>query len=625
VLIAIAVSTFLTGGFLLAMGVFKLGGLVRYIPYPVVGGFLAGTGLLLAQGSIGAMADYPLTVSNLPALLKTDQIILWLPGVFCAAVLFLGLRNIKHSLAMPLLLIGLLVLFYLGLSISDVSIERARQMGLLLGQVGAVQWRPPSPALLLAADWRAILGQVGNIAVLLAITLVSLLLNASGMELILRKDTDLNQELRAAGIANLLSGLSGGFVGYHSLSLTVLSQRIGGRARLPGVAAGLTVGAVLFAGASLLSYFPKALLGGMLLFLGLEFLVEWVIHGWRRFTHIEYAVVLLIMIVIAASDFLVGVGVGLAVMVIMFVVSYSRIEVVHHTMSGREIQSSVERPASLRRALIQRGEQIHILALQGFLFFGTANALLEQVRGRIDNPKSAPPRFIVLDFRRVSGLDSSVVLSFAKVRQLVESRQITLLLTAAGPEILESLQVGTNAGEDAVVRIFPDIDRGIEWCEEQIIAQEGLADALQPKNLMEQLVDGGMPEPMVLRLMNYLEPIQLATNEYLIHQDDSADQMYFIESGRLTVYLEKDGKKRIRLRTLQSGSSVGEMGLYRRQKRVASVIAEEDSLAYGLSLRSLEEMKTRDPELAVTFHEMIARFLSEILTISTRIIEAQDK
>jgi SulP family sulfate permease len=361
----------------------------------------------------------------------------------------------------------------------------------------------------------------------------------------------------------------------------------------------------------------------MLLFLGVDFLVEWVVKGWRRFTTIEYGVVLLIMIVIAASDFLVGVGVGLAVMVVMFVVSYSRINVVLRASSGSEIQSNVERPASLRRALIQRGEQTHILVLQGFIFFGTANAMLEQVRQRVEDPQRDPPRFIVLDFLRVSGLDSSAALSFAKVLQLTEERQVTLLLTGAGEKILESLQLPANG--DALVRTFPDIDRGLEWCEEQILKLEGLADALQPKSLVEQLAEEGLSEPVARRLMEYLEPVQLAAGEYLIRQDDPAGDMYYIENGRLSVYLEKAGEKRVRLRTLQSGSSVGEMGLYLGQKRVASVIAEEASLAYRLSRPALDKMKAEDPGLAAAFHEMIARLLAEILTLATRAIQALDK
>jgi SulP family sulfate permease len=88
VVVIIAMTSLLTGLFLLALGYFKLGGLVRFIPYPVIGGFLAGIGWLLVQGSIGVMADYSLALSNIEALLKPNQLILWLPGVFFAFVLF---------------------------------------------------------------------------------------------------------------------------------------------------------------------------------------------------------------------------------------------------------------------------------------------------------------------------------------------------------------------------------------------------------------------------------------------------------------------------------------------------------------------------------------------------------
>ena len=65
-------------------------------------------------------------------------------------------------------------------------------------------------------------------------------------------------------------------VGYHALSLSTLSYRIGARGRLPGLVAGAVCAVMLFAGSALLAFFPKPILGGLLFFLGLDFLVEWV-------------------------------------------------------------------------------------------------------------------------------------------------------------------------------------------------------------------------------------------------------------------------------------------------------------------------------------------------------------
>ena len=143
VLTVILVSTLLTGGFLVLLGFFKLGGLVRYIPYPVIGGFLAGTGWLLAQGSFSTMADYPLTPATLTALLQPEQIQLWLPGVILGLALFFGIRRTKNTLALPGILVAGFALFFVWLFVSGMSIDEAIQKGLLLGEIGReALWQP---------------------------------------------------------------------------------------------------------------------------------------------------------------------------------------------------------------------------------------------------------------------------------------------------------------------------------------------------------------------------------------------------------------------------------------------------------------------------------------------------
>ena len=89
----------------------------------------------------------------------------------------------------------------------------------------------------------------------------------------------------------------------------------------------------------------KKVESGLLMFLGLGFLVEWVIDGWSKLPHTDYAVVLLILVVIGVAGFLAGVGVGLAATIILFVVNHSRIGVVRSSLSGAEMRSNVGRAA----------------------------------------------------------------------------------------------------------------------------------------------------------------------------------------------------------------------------------------------------------------------------------------
>jgi len=623
VLVAIAATTLLTGFFFLALGFFKLGGLVRFVPYPVVGGFLAGTGWLLAQGSFGVMADFPLILPNIPALFQPDQLLLWVPGVLFALLLFFGLRRIKHVLAMPGILIGAIVVFFLALFVTGTSIEEAIHQGLLLGEVsGEAAWQPLAPGNLLAANWAAILGQSGNIAITLILSVVSLLLNASALELAIRRDVDLNRELKAAGLANVLSGLGGGMVGYHALSLSTLSYRIGARGRLPGLLAGAICAVMLFVGSALLAYFPVPILGGLLLFLGLDFLVEWVIAAWFKLSRADYAVVLLILVVIGATDFLIGVGVGLVAMIVLFVLNYSRINVVHHALSGAEITSNVERCAYHRRVLTEQlGRHIYVLELQGFIFFGTANALLEQIRARVADTEQPRVRYIVLDFRRVTGLDSSAVISFVKGRQLAEAQGITLVLTHLSEKIGHQFELG-GLSENERVRIFPDLDHGLEWCEEQLLEIEQVTTLHVPVTLGAQLADSGFEKANTVRLMEFLERVNVEAGEYLIRQGEEADKLYFIELGTVSVYLEIESGERVRLQTLGLGTAVGELGLYLGTTCTASVIADSPVTAYRLTRTALSEMKDKEPELAATFHEFVAYLLSERLAATTRSLEA---
>jgi SulP family sulfate permease len=624
ILVAIAVSALLTGIFFLALGFFKLGRLVRFTPYPVVGGFLAGTGWLLVQGSFDVLTGYSLTLANIPALFEPEQLLLWVPGLLFALALFFGLRRIHHFLAMPGVLLGSIALFYLALLLTGTSVGEATDSGLLLGKVvGEINWQPLALKSLLDADWAAILGQAGNIAILLMLSLVGFLLNASSLELAIRRDVDLNRELQAAGFASLLSGLGGGMAGYHALSLSALSYRIGARGRLPGFLAGAICVVLLFTGSALLAYFPVPILGGLLLFLGLDFLVDWVGRAWSRLSKPEYAVVLLILVVIAAAGFLVGVAVGLVAMIILFILSYSRIDVVHHTGSGAEIRSSVERCAYHRQVLAKElGPHIYILELQGFIFFGTANALLDQIRARVTDTDQTSVRYIVLDFRRVTGLDSSAVLSFVKGQQLTEAQSIILVLTHLSGRIREQLALGELFEDEKRVRVFPDLDYGLEWCEEQLLEIEGITAMHVPVTLSAQLADSGFAKANTVRLMEFLEREEIGAGAYLIRQGQEADELYFIERGTVVVCLETAGGERVRLQTLGLGTAVGELGLYLGARTTASAIADSPTVAYRLTRAALSRMKEEEPELAATFHEFVAHVLSERLTATTRTLKA---
>ncbi len=616
VVVLVALTTLATGLFLLGLGVFRLAGLVRFLPYPVAGGFLAGTGWLLFVGGISTMSRQHFSLNELPALFAPQTLIFWLPGALLGALILALSGRVRHYLFLPGIIIAIIAGFFVGAALFGRSPAELSAGGWLLGPFPAGRlWQPISAAELAAVNWPAIWPQLPNLISAVVISAIALLLNASGLELANHRDIDMNREMKAAGVANLAAGLGAGLIGYAQLSLSVLSERLGAANRLTGLIAAAICGITTVLGGAALGYVPTIVFGALLVYLGLSFLWEWVVTARRRLPAIDYAIVLLILGVIAAVGFLPGVVVGIIAAVVMFVVSYSRTSIVKHELSGATFKSRVTRSADDRAALEALGDQAYFLQLQGFIFFGTANSLLEQVRART---RRHPTRYVVLDFRQVIGFDSTALLSFDKMRQLARENGFTLVLAALSPGLRRQFSRGGIETEAGVVRFAADLDRAAEWCEDQICAAG--TDVLD-RTLADYLHDI-VPGEATRRLVGYMERLTVAEGDHLIRQDAEPDHLFFIESGQLTAQLEPADAAPLRLETMQGGRAVGELGFYLGTRRSAAVVADRPSVVYSLSLAALARIEADDPEAAYAIHRVVVHLLGERVLHLVRAVEA---
>ncbi|WKZ37239.1 MAG: SulP family inorganic anion transporter [Anaerolineales bacterium] len=620
-LAGVMIGSLITGLIFLLIGQFQLGNLVRYIPYPVVGGFLAGTGWLLTRGAIEVMAGETLNVQTLLGLMQSDKLLLWLPGTIYAMIVLVVLRKVNHFLVWPGIVFSAVILFYAALFATGTSIEQARSMGLLLQSFpSGGLWKPFTLATLNQVDWNILAGQADKLIPVPLVSLIAFLLNATGLELVAKRDIDLNHELRVTGLANLAAGLGGGPPGYHLLGATALGQRMGAKSRIVTVTTALVCGLVLIAGGGFVSFLPVALLSSLLLVLGLSFLIEWVYDAWFKLPRAEYLVVMISLVVIAATGFLEGVGAGIIAATILFVIKYSRINTVRDTLNGTIYHAKVERPAIQREILHKYGMGIHIFRLQGYIFFGTSDKLLGRVRELLEDTIHRE-HFIVLDFHRVHGLDSSAVSSFTRMQQLAELHDIYLVITQAAPSIRQQMiQGGFTPGQR--VQIFPTLDHGVEWCENMLLQKHEASTQFIQVGIKGQL-RRTFPKPALIdRLLTYLERMEVDANMYLMRRGDPPEAMYFIESGRLNVLLETDQGEMTRLRNVRSGTVVGEVGMYLKGKRTANVVTEQKSVLYRLTAEAMKQMENQDAETASALHEWIARLLAERMADNARAIEA---
>ena len=605
------VVTVLCGIAFLVLGAFRTGNLLRFVPVPVVGGFIAGIGWLLLKSGIYLSSDESLYLTPIGDLLHGDLLKLWVPAFAFGVILLVATRLVKSPFVIPALLGIGLVLFAIGVVVTGSSIESARSgHWLLLGPFDEFQrWQPWTLRALSGADWSAVLGQWTGIATAVFVSVIAILFNISGTEVVLHRDLDTNEELRDAGSLNVISGALGGIPGYHDLSLTSLAERMRVDARVAGlIAAAVPLAAVVF-GASVIELIPRMIVGGVLVFLGLAFLIEWVWDKRKVLPPVEYGVVLVILAAIIARGFLPGVVVGLVLAVVLFAVNYGRTELVREVAFGETYHSNVDRPPAQRAALRSMGGAVQILRVNGFVFFGSANGLLERIRKRVE---AGPLLFLVIDLRRVTGVDSSAVVSFVKVVHLAEAAGFEIVYTGVSEPVRRQLERGGMVASH-VVRFEPDLDRGLQRCEEALLADE-VVEVAGP--------DGDGLASMPAGLRPYLERVELPDGAVLIRQDEPPDDVYVVGSGRLSVEMTTADGTRMRLRTVNAGVVVGEVAIYTGVPRTADVVAETRSVVYRLSGAAIERMGSEDPELAVALHRWLARILSERLRDTLREFDA---
>ena len=550
VVAATLVVTVLCGVVFLVLGTFRLGNLVRFVPYPVVGGFLAGTGWLLFKGGIYVASGVELHFRTFKLLVSPVTLKHWLPALAFGVVLYVAVRLVKKPLVIPIVLGIGLVLFAIGMLVTGSSIEAAKDGRWLLGPFESARlWQPWTLRALTGADWSSVLSQWAGIATAVFVATIAILFNISGTEVVLHRDLETNRELRDAGLLNVVSGALGGIPGYHALSLTALAERMSANARVAGlIAAAVPLGAVIF-GASVIELIPRMIVGGVLVFLGLAFMVEWVWDKRKVLPPFEYGVVLVILAVIIGRDYLPGVVIGLVLAVVLFAVNYGRIELVREVAFGETYHSNVDRPPAERTALRQMGGAVQILRVNGFLFFGSANGLLERIRKRVE---AGPLRFLVIDLRRVTGVDSSAVVAFVKVIGLAQAHGFELVLTGVSEPVRKQLARG-GVAETELVRFEPDLDRGLQRCEEGLLQDEPSS----PRTWTATRSRGCRPA-----CGRTWSGCSLEDGDVVIRQDEPPDDVFVLESGRLRVETVTPEGTRMRLRTLRPGVMVGELAMY---------------------------------------------------------------
>ena len=436
VLISMSLAGLFCGLFQILFGILKIGKYVRYIPYPVLSGFMSGIGVIIIIQQL-----YPLIGCKSPVLV-VDMITQFperVAGGVSFTALLLGLGTIAIIYLFPLItkkipstLVALLVM-------TIISLFLNMDEKLLIGQIPAGF---PMPAFakegldFSGLDW----GLVLKSSVIPGLTLAGLgsidtLLTSVVADNITKTHHNSNRELIGQGIGNMISGLFCGISGAGATMRTVVNVKSGGRTQISGMVHSLLLLAVLLGLGSLVRYVPLAVLAGILITVGWGIIDFKGFKDLLRIPRADAVVLIIVFLLTVFVDLLTAVGIGMVIACVLFMKRAS--DLVEGSYSTAEMTNfDKESPWQDEGGMPDKVKhKIYIQRLNGPIFFGTITKF-QQVMN--DVPEDA--KIVIIRMRLVSFMDQSGLYAMETAIKELQDRGVLVLMTIIQPQPMYMLK-----------------------------------------------------------------------------------------------------------------------------------------------------------------------------------------
>ncbi len=420
---AVMCVVFLTGIFQILFGVFKLGKYVRYIPYPVISGFMSGIGLIIIILQLNPFMGIPgdssviNTLYNLPqTLANIDTQALIIALATFAITLF---TPNKISKIIPSPLIALIV-------ITSMSIY----FGFDVKTIGEIPTTLPN--FVLPSFEINQLKDIITLALALAILgCIDTLLTSLVADSITKTKHNSNKELIAQGVGNTIVSLVGGLAGAGATMRTVINVKSGGRTRLSGIIHSLTIlGAMLFM-APIVSQIPLALLAGILMKVGIDILDYKFLRIMKNAPKYDLYVMVVVFLLTVFVDLIIAVGAGIALASLLIVYRISK-------------ESNIQTIDYEKDEMKNEKSNTRILNINGAFFFGSACIFEEQVNKILDT------KHLIINCLNVPFMDISAIFALEDMISKLNKLEIKITLVLKKKHIIKIAKVDKSHIFDSV-------------------------------------------------------------------------------------------------------------------------------------------------------------------------------
>jgi len=619
VAVLMTLATVLAGALQMLFGALRAGTIIKYIPWPVVTGYLSGVGVVIF-------------LKQLPAFLGLQKGIalghaVFTPGLWQWPAVVVGGATIAGMLvapritrALPPAIIGLFVgvATYFALGFARAELWTLEHNKLVIGPIGggdasflgALSARLTGLSGVHWADFGALLGPALTLAVLLSLDTLK---TCVVVDALTGSRHQSNRELFGQGVANFASSLVGGMPGAGTSGATLVNIASGGTTRWSGVMEGGLVLVAFLALGPIVAWAPLSALSGILLVVAVR-MFDW--HAFsllrQRSTTLDFVVIATVIGVAVAGDLIMASGVGVVLTILLFLRDQSRGVVIRRKLAGNRVFSKQRRLPAEMAVLEARGDATVVVELDGALFFGTT----DQLRTKLDEDLRTR-RFVILDLRRVRSVDLTAVHILEQMRAQLDKRGAFLLfcnlprIVAGKSGDLRAYFEETGLVKPGEQTIFGNVSDALAFAEDALLHDDGKA---RGRELLLSLADfallEGLPTTSLSALTRCVEERTVAAGETLFRRGDPGDELFLVRSGNVRIALQLEGHKTVHIASFGRGDHFGDMAFLDRGARSADAVAETNVELFAISRARFDALLKDEPALEVGLFSHLARSLA---------------
>lgn len=632
IILMVTLVILLAGAIQVAFGVIGLGQLIKFMPYPVVSGYLSGVGLYIIASQFPLFLGMPKDLHFFDCF-RHPEMWQWQSIVIGSVTIGVMLLAPKITTVVPAVIVGLLAgtLAYFAIAAFNPAMMSLTQNAFVVGPISNE-----------GGVFEVIIGKFSSIRNLDPASLVSVGIPALTLAVLLSIDTlktcvvidalthsrhNSNRELIGQGLGNISSGLLGGVAGAGTMGATLVNISNGARTRISGVLEGVLGLAAFLVLGGLIAWVPIASLAGILIVVGARMIDKHSFQFLRsRSTMLDFAVIVAVVAVALSVSLIMASAVGVVLAIFLYIRQEISTSIIRRKTYGNKIFSKQVRIRAETDILQKKGDQTAVYELQGSLFFGTANQLL----GGLDDDLKTR-KYIILDMHRVQSVDLTAAHVLEQAKEVMGERGGFLLFSRVPRSLPSGKDVERYFGEVGLVqhtgpvKIFDELDDALEWVENRIIAEDTLTIGDEAAlELADFELFKGRKKSTTDDLRSFVKEVSVGAKDTIFNEGDAGDSLYLIRRGMVDITIETVDNETYRVASFGRGNFFGELSFLDGAPRSANAVADSDVDLFVLSRTDFEQFATKHETSSIVFLEGLASVLAGRLRLTNVELSALD-